>query len=171
MYPLLLLLGIWLQSTPFTGTSTLIIPILQLKSTSFVGGGGLVAKSCPTLETPWTVARQAPLSVGFSRQEYWSGLPFPFCNWRTQALDRLFHPHMATRPRTDRALWFFCFDFYLTHSSSPSLLYPSTPICTWWHSWDCPLSISCATHERMGHFLLMSMPECLRQWHQYQWSK
>ena len=27
--------------------------------------------------TPRTVARQAPLSMGFSRQEYWSGLPFP----------------------------------------------------------------------------------------------
>ena len=27
--------------------------------------------------TPWTVARQAPLSLVFSRQEYWSGLPFP----------------------------------------------------------------------------------------------
>ena len=27
--------------------------------------------------TPWTVARQAPLPMGFSRQEYWSGLPFP----------------------------------------------------------------------------------------------
>ena len=27
-------------------------------------------------ETLWTVARQAPLSMGFSRQEYWSGLPF-----------------------------------------------------------------------------------------------
>ena len=27
--------------------------------------------------TPWTVAHQASLSVGFSRQEYWSGLPFP----------------------------------------------------------------------------------------------
>ena len=26
---------------------------------------------------PWTVARQAPLSMEFSRQEYWSGLPFP----------------------------------------------------------------------------------------------
>ena len=26
--------------------------------------------------TPWTVARQAPLSMGFPRQEYWSGLPF-----------------------------------------------------------------------------------------------
>ena len=40
-------------------------------------GGGLVAKSRPTLETPWTVACQIPLSKGFSRQEYWSGLPFP----------------------------------------------------------------------------------------------
>ena len=29
------------------------------------------------LATPWTVAYQAPLSMGFSRQEYWSGLPFP----------------------------------------------------------------------------------------------
>ena len=27
--------------------------------------------------TPWTVAYQAPLSMGFSRQEYWNGLPFP----------------------------------------------------------------------------------------------
>ena len=27
--------------------------------------------------TPWTLAHQAPLSMGFSRQEYWSGLPFP----------------------------------------------------------------------------------------------
>ena len=27
--------------------------------------------------TPWTVARQAPLSMGFSRQEYWNRLPFP----------------------------------------------------------------------------------------------
>ena len=40
-------------------------------------GGGLVAKSCLTLNTPWIVACQAPLSMGFSRQEYWSGLPFP----------------------------------------------------------------------------------------------
>ena len=27
--------------------------------------------------TPWTAARQAPLSMGFSRQEYWSGVPSP----------------------------------------------------------------------------------------------
>jgi len=41
------------------------------------GGGGLVAKSCPAVATPWTVARQPPLSIRFSRQENWSGLPFP----------------------------------------------------------------------------------------------
>ena len=43
-----------------------------------LGGGGLVTKSCLTAATPWAVPLQAPLSIGFSRQEYWSGLPFPF---------------------------------------------------------------------------------------------
>ena len=38
-------------------------------------GVGLVTKSCPTLATPWIVAQQAPLSMEFPRQEYWSGLP------------------------------------------------------------------------------------------------
>ena len=37
----------------------------------------LATKLCPTLVTTWTVACQDPLSMGFSRQEYWSGLPFP----------------------------------------------------------------------------------------------
>ena len=34
-------------------------------------------QSCPTLCNPMMAARQAPLSLGFSRQEHWSGLPFP----------------------------------------------------------------------------------------------
>ena len=38
--------------------------------------GGLVTKLYLTLASPGTVARQAPLSMGFPRQEYWSGLPF-----------------------------------------------------------------------------------------------
>ena len=42
-----------------------------------VYGGGFVTMSCPTVVIVWTAARQAPLSMGFSRQEYWSGLPFP----------------------------------------------------------------------------------------------
>ena len=36
-----------------------------------------VTQSCPTLCDPWTVTYQAPLSMGFLRQEYWSGLLFP----------------------------------------------------------------------------------------------
>ena len=36
-----------------------------------------VAQSCPILLTLWTVAHQVPLSMKFSRQKYWSGLPFP----------------------------------------------------------------------------------------------
>ena len=36
-----------------------------------------VAQLCPTLCDLWTVAHQAPPSMGFSREEYWSGLPFP----------------------------------------------------------------------------------------------
>ena len=35
------------------------------------------------LATPWTVARQPPVSMGFSRQEYWRGLPFPSPSLRT----------------------------------------------------------------------------------------
>ena len=38
---------------------------------------GLVPKSCLTLATPWTITRQAPLSMEFPRQKYGSGLPFP----------------------------------------------------------------------------------------------
>ena len=37
----------------------------------------LPTQSCPTLCDPWAVAHQAPLSMGFPRQEYRSGLPFP----------------------------------------------------------------------------------------------
>ena len=34
-------------------------------------------QSCPTLCNPWTVATQAPVCMGFSRQEYWNQFPFP----------------------------------------------------------------------------------------------
>ena len=37
----------------------------------------LVAQLRPNLVTPQTVSRQGPLSMGFSRQGYWNGLPFP----------------------------------------------------------------------------------------------
>ena len=40
-------------------------------------GGGLFTKWCPAFATLWSVVYKDPLSVGFSRQESWSGLPFP----------------------------------------------------------------------------------------------
>ena len=43
-----------------------------------MGGGDQSLSHVQLFETPWTVARQAPLSMGvFPRQEYWSGLSFP----------------------------------------------------------------------------------------------
>ena len=46
----------------------------------------LAAQTYPTLSTPWTVAHLAPLSLGFSWQEYQSGLPFPSPKISTQGL-------------------------------------------------------------------------------------
>ena len=37
----------------------------------------LVTQSCRLFATPWTIVHQAPLSIEFSKQEYWSELPFP----------------------------------------------------------------------------------------------
>ena len=62
------------------------------------GHGVLVAKSCPTLETSWTVACQVPLFMGFSRQEYWSELPlastgnvpYPGIKHRSPVLDVIY---------------------------------------------------------------------------------
>ena len=47
--------------------------------------------------TPWTIASQAPLSVGFSRQEYWSGLPFPVSTYKRTILKNTYpcqHHHI-----------------------------------------------------------------------------
>ena len=56
----------------------LFLPFLTLLSLNF----SFIAlrestKSCLTPVTPWIIAYQAPLSMGFSRQEYWSALSFP----------------------------------------------------------------------------------------------
>ena len=69
----------WSMKAKFKSWFSLICSkILNLFETvTLLPNGGLVSKSCLTLVTPWTVAHQAPLSMGFSRQEHWSGLSFP----------------------------------------------------------------------------------------------
>ena len=66
-------LGIREQRTLFLGTD--ILSELQEMSRNWLRAQSL----CPVwlFETPWIVSCQAPLSMVFSRQEYWSGLPFP----------------------------------------------------------------------------------------------
>ena len=55
------------------------MPGSKCESNGDVAGvcGYSVTPSCLTFATVWTVARQAPLSMGFSRREYWGGLPCP----------------------------------------------------------------------------------------------
>ena len=55
-----------------------VIPKYSYICSAREGQGHHTYKCCAqTLVTPWTVVRQAPLSTGFSRQEYWDGLPCP----------------------------------------------------------------------------------------------
>ena len=59
---------------------SLPLSLSRIKKPTSMDLHGLSAKSlqsCLTLATLWTVAYQAPLSMGFSRQEYWNGLPCP----------------------------------------------------------------------------------------------
>ena len=58
-------------NSPDQNTDLFLLQCMKVKSESEV------AQSCPTLSDPWTVAYQAPLPMGFSRQEYWSGVPLP----------------------------------------------------------------------------------------------
>ena len=111
-------------------------------------GGGLVTKLCPTLVTPWTVACQAPLSMGFSRQEYWSGLPFlspgdlpdPGIELASSALTNRFSAlasnsflyHLATRvdptsfvhAQLLSHVWLFAIPWTVTHKTHLSMRPP-----------------------------------------------
>ena len=82
-----------LQSVKLTNLSSSAGPFFSLQPLPFIwisqiltyyicfvfSGGWWISHFSPVqlFATPWTVACQASLSMGFSRQEYWSGLPFP----------------------------------------------------------------------------------------------
>ena len=58
--------------------------------------------------TPWTVAQQAPLSMEFSRQEDWNGLPFPFSRGSFQSRDQTWVSCIAGRFFTIWAIKVYC---------------------------------------------------------------
>ena len=94
--------------------------------------------SCVRLfATPWTVAGQAPLSMGFLRQEYWSGLPFPASgalpdpkikpeSLASPALAGEFFPIALPGKPIKKGMMIVCkmylAQFYAYNSSSPSRL-------------------------------------------------
>ena len=54
------------------------------------------------LATPWTTAHQAPPSMGFSRQEYWSGVPLPSPKIETEKRERERNPVSRRFPKSGR---------------------------------------------------------------------
>ena len=61
----------------FQHVCLLSVYFLFLRLTFFVGSEVKSLSHVLLFATPWTIAHQIPLSMGFSRQEYWSGLSFP----------------------------------------------------------------------------------------------
>ena len=74
------------------------------------------------LATLWTAAHQAPLSMGFSRQEYWSGVPLPSPNTETE--DCIKKPHVSITQKSSNSNGHFCFTNVPAHTLS---LPPTTP--------------------------------------------
>ena len=71
----------------------------------------LVAQLCPTLCDPWILAPQIPLSMEFSRQEYWTGLTFP-------SPEDLPDPRIEPGSPALQADFFYC----LSHQGSPVII-------------------------------------------------
>ena len=59
-----------------------------------------VTQSCQTLATPWTAAYQAPPSMGFSRQKYWSGVPLPSPQVRWLKITEIYSSHNPGGPKS-----------------------------------------------------------------------
>ena len=119
-----------------------------------------VTQSCPTLVTPWTAAHQAPPSMGFSRQKYWSGVPLPspikplYTNKKRikNIISRPSHPLTAQ----------LCSIFLLAIRqnpkssacpSRPSTFSPPTSIPTSPFSMYQPLQVSFSGHHSSSHWL------------------
>ena len=78
--------------------------------------------------TPWTVTRQAPLSIGFSRQEYWSGLPCPPPRDLRNPGIKPGSPALAGRFFTSSTTWeaqdtYICRYIFSTHTRKTYLMF------------------------------------------------
>ena len=123
----------------------------------------LVTQWCPTPATPWTVARQAPRSIGFPRQQCWSGLPFSLPRVSSQPRDRNHVSCIASRFFTTEPP---CHDFsFLMLSFKPAFSFSSSTLIkrlfsssslsevrvvsgnTWWESPEPAYAGCCSSTE------------------------
>ena len=125
-------------------------------------GDSVFMKSCLTLATPWTVPCQVILSVGFSRQEYWSGLPFP-------SPGNLPNPGIKPRsPALQKSSMFYLFiPPYFLVPGSPLIFYhlhsfpcfrmskSMQPFKTWFFYLVMHFFSSISFHGLIAHFHLM----------------
>ena len=91
--------------------------------------------------TPWTIAYQAPPSVGFSRQEYWSGLPFP----------SLVNEEIKCKMPSNQLV----FD---THLVTVGFFFPDHSSCSWIIPEFLQPSLLCSSLQLPGLFTLKSQP-------------
>ena len=103
---------LWGKSSFFNTSSAFLFHLFSRKMTSLKSFAyGLSCFSCVWLcKTLWTITSQAPLSMGFSRQEYWSGLPCP-------------PPGYLSSPGMELNSYISCIDrwvlYHLCHLGSP----------------------------------------------------
>ena len=109
------------------------------------------AQLCLTLCGPMDLARQAPLSMGFSRQAYWSRLPFP-------TLGDLPNPGIKPMSLVSPALAGAFFTTSTTHRTHVHFNSHTTPCPTWWFRLFChlgaflwPMAKAAQTDRRKGH--------------------
>ena len=100
--------------------------------------------------TSWTVAHQSPLPMGFSRQEYWSGLPFSSVQFSRSVMSDSLQPHESQHARPP------------CPSPSPGVHSNSHPLSRWCHPaisssvfpFSCPQSLPASESFPMSHYLL-----------------
>ena len=117
-------------------------------------------QSCPTLCNLWTVARQVPLSMGFSRQEHWSGLPCPpLGDLPEPEIESRYpvFPALAGRIFTNSATWgkhsvqFSC--SVMSDSVTPwTAAHQASPSIT--NSWSLPKPMSIESGMPSNHLIL-----------------
>ena len=93
-------------------------------SHSVMSDSATVALQDSDCSPPWTVACQAPLSVGFSRQEYWSGLP-------CLSLEDPPNPGIEPGSSALQADFFFFFFFFYHLATREGCGEVSKPVCAW----------------------------------------